>query len=83
MKREAIKKKPHVLEFGFSRMRPLRQSCVLKMLTEEWVHLECTPAEGVWKKQGEAKGEAERQCHPQEGLSRWNTLSELSFIRPQ
>lgn len=36
-----------MLEFGFSRMRPLRQSCVLKMLTEEWVHLECTPAEGV------------------------------------
>lgn len=56
---------------------------MLKMLTEEWVHLERTPAEGVWKKQGEAKGEAELQCHPQEGLSRWNNLSELSFIRPQ
>lgn len=32
------------------------------------VALEPTPAEGVWKKQGEAKGEAELQCHPQEGL---------------
>lgn len=40
-----------MLEFGFSRVWPLGQSCVLKMFTEEGVHLECSPAEGV-RKQG-------------------------------